>query len=352
MPIPPLSEQGYRNYDSRLAQAYANPIINGDMRICQRGTAVVSIADSTYTVDRWIYGKTSAVVQDFSQTTDVPSVAKNVPGTNNALALTVTTADSTIAVGDLAYIGQHIEGYNWLPFAEKQLTVGFWVKDAVTGVHCVALVNSGLDRSCVVEYTVNTANTWEYKTVTFPASPSMSTGTWSTSTGIGVRLLWPLICGTTYQTTANAWQTGRYYATSSIQNSVGTNSNVFKLWGVTMGLGPTVAPYWPRSYGDELALCQRYYEVFGGTTNGFPRILTNNSGIGQYIGMLIPFKIMKRATPTVTRNGTWTVNSANQPSVLGATIYGFTLYSTSTSTGSVDIAPDSSDDTITVEAEL
>lgn len=294
--------------DLMVLSPATNPIINGGFPIWQRGTAFTSIADNVYGPDRWKYGKAGAVVHDLLRSTDVPAVAALTPITNYSLHLDVTTADASIAAGDACYLRQQVEGYNWAPFAQKQFTVGFWVKDTITGIHCVSGRNFGGDRSCVIEYTITAADTWEYKTVTFPASPSA--GTWDYTTDVGLTLNWVLSIGSTYQTTAGAWQTGSFFGTANQVNSTSSTANNFKLWGVTMGLGATVAPFWPRSFGQELALCQRYYQKTfayatapaqnSGTTAGALYAVTQVAGTGGANVTHWSFPVAMRATPSIT----------------------------------------------------
>lgn len=274
--------------------AATNPVHNGGFNVWQRGATFVAAANGM-TADRWTYVNISSVVHTVQRSTDVPAVAALVPLTNYSLHLDVTTADASIGASDVCAVTHAIEGYAWVPFAQKQFTIGFWVKDTITGIHCVSAVNTGDDRVCVMEYTVNVADTWEYKTLTFPASPS--SGTWDYTTGVGVKLRWVLACGSLLQTTAGSWQTNGLYGTSSQVNSLSSTSNNFRLWGVTMGLGSTVAPFWPRSYGEELALCKRYFERFGplsGMTFATGNAFSTTQGFFTF-----PHST-KRATPTLT----------------------------------------------------
>lgn len=248
--------------DQMVLSAPTNPIHNGGFNVWQRGASFASVINGQYTADRWWYTTIGAAAYDVLRSTDVPAVAALVPLTNYSLHLDVTTAAAAVAAGEYRGITQSIEGYTWASFAQAPFAIGFWVKDTITGTHCVALRNAGVDRSCVLEYTVSVADTWEYKTVAVPASPSA--GTWLYTTGAGVYVSWILGGGSTYQTTPGAWQVGHFLSTANQVNSASSTANNFKLWGVTLGLGTTVAPFWPRSFGEELALCKRYCEVFGG----------------------------------------------------------------------------------------
>jgi len=203
--------------------------------------------------------------------------------------------DSSIAAGDYCTIATRIEGYNWLPFAQRQFTLSFWVKAAKTGTHCVYFRNSGTsDRTYVAEYTISAADTWEWKTITVTASPSA--GTWDYTTGRGLEIGWALSCGSTFQTTAGAWQTGNYRGTSSQVNETDNTANNFKLYGVRMNLGTLALTGAPRPHGLEEFLCRRYSEVFGGTAD----TLFCTGWVGASTLEASWPMVPKRATPTVT----------------------------------------------------
>lgn len=234
-----------------------SPIINGGFLLWQRGTSFAAAADGAYTADRWRYGKTGAMVHTVSQSATAPAVAALVPLQSYSLLVDCTTVDSSIAAGDFCIVEQRIEGYNWLALAQYATAWSFWHNHTKVGTYCVALVNSGGDRSCVATYTQAVTNTWELATVTFPASPSA--GTWDYTTGIGARLIFPLTAGSTFQTTAGAWQTGLFFATSAQVNACDDTANNFRLWGVQPARGTAAIPYVHRPIGLELLRALRYY---------------------------------------------------------------------------------------------
>jgi hypothetical protein len=252
-----------------LTDVYS-PIINGGMDIWQRGTSFAAIADGTYGPDRWLYQKSGAMVHTLSQETSVlPQIVANgaTRKFNYALSLALTTPDTSIAAGDYCVLTHKVEGYNWNKLAWQPITVGFWVWSDIAGTYCVALRNSGADRSCVAEYTIEAleVGTWQFKSVTFPASPT--DGTWNYTNGVGVQLHFTLAAGSTYQTTADAWQTGSFFATSNQVNGVNTGITPFRLTGVDMVLGAAPRSIVPFDYGIELARCQRYAYVLDYSTN-------------------------------------------------------------------------------------
>jgi hypothetical protein len=241
-----------------------NLIINGAMEISQRfGTnSITSIASSTYMTDRFQYVKSGAMVHNAQQIVSAPTEAQSGVKLTNSLNLAITTPDTSIAAGDLCIIQQKIEGYNFEQIARvKTFTLSFWVLSTFTGTYCVAFQNSGGDRSYVAEYTINSAGTWEYKTITVN-SPTPSAGTWNYTNGIGLNVIWTLAAGSTYQTTSNSWQTGNFIATSNQINGVNTGANDFRLTGVMLNEGSSAQPF--RLFGNgieqEVAACQRYYE--------------------------------------------------------------------------------------------
>lgn len=229
-----------------------NRIINGRMDISQRGTTFAAIADNTYCLDRWVFGESSAAVLTASQQADAPA------GFRNSLRLAVTTADASIAAGDNCTIGQRIEGFNINDLIGRDFTLSFWVRSAKTGTHCVALRNSSTDRSYITEYSIAAANTWEFKTITV-AGGLITAGTWDFTNGIGLAVRWVLASGSTFQTTANAWQTGAFLATANQVNVLDTIGNIFAITGVQLEPGAFATPFENRSRGIEGLLCQRYY---------------------------------------------------------------------------------------------
>jgi hypothetical protein len=215
-----------------------------------------------------------------------------------------TTADASISAGDYTFVDHRVEGYNWLPLTQRIVTLSFWVKGTKTGIHCVSLINSGADRSCVKEFTINTTATWEKKTLTFPVSPSA--GTWDYTTGIGIYIRFALAAGSTFQTTADAYQTGNFFATSNQVNATDDTANDFRLCGVQLEAGSVATEVEQRTFPEELALCERYYEksyeyaVVPGTavTPGAMGWYVQNISAPFLSGMTVVFKTRKRITPT------------------------------------------------------
>jgi hypothetical protein len=275
-----------------------NALINSEFNIWQRATSFSSVASGTYTADRWRYVKaTTGAVHDISRSTDVPTVAQAGRLFNYSALIDCTIADAAVAAGDLVYYQQKILGYNFLPFAQKSLVLSFWVKGTKTGIHCVSVSNSAKDRSYVGEYTINTADTWEYKTVTVTASPSA--GTWDYSTGIGLHVNFTLMAGTTYQTTGGAWQTGEYYATGNQVNACDSTSNNFRVTGVQLEANTEASPLEVRTYEEELENCLPYCQKLFGDASVEP-INFGNFGSVTTASTYVRYRKKMVGTPTVT----------------------------------------------------
>ena len=238
---------------------YKNLIINGSMDIWQRGTSFAAPSSGTYTVDRWVWASAGTGLVTISRSTDVPTADDATPLGDYSLQVAVTTADTSIASTDLYRIVQGIEGYNIRNLVGKKFSLSFWVKSPKTGTHCVAFRNGSGDRSYIATYTVNAANTWEYKTISLQ-SVVPTAGTWNYSNGNGLSVGFSLAAGSNFHTTADAWQSGSFLATSAQVNCLDSTSNVFKLFGVSLVEGEMPLPYQTPDFALELTRCQRYFQ--------------------------------------------------------------------------------------------
>lgn len=287
-----------------------NKIINGSLDYWQRGTSFAAIANNTYHADRFHYIKTGAMVHTISRSTDEPASAFGV----YSMLVDCTTVDSSIAAGDYAGVLQHIEGNVLRSFKGKKMVLTFWVKATKTGTYCVALRNGTSTRAYIMEYTVSASNTWEKKTLRFAHDV---TGTWSYDNGIGLTAVWILACGSTYQTSANAWVSGNFLATANQVNACDNVANDFYLSDICMvedNEGQTRDPEFQlagRDIFEELQLCQRYFEI--GTyaeSQGF-----NNSSVIADMQTSVFFLITKRVVPVVGGVNDWGTHVAYSVSV-------------------------------------
>jgi hypothetical protein len=279
-----------------------NKIMNGGFDFWQRGTSFAAIANNTYHADRFHYIKTGAMIQTIARSTDIPSTSSST----YSLLSTVTTIDASIAAGDYTGILQHIEGNVLRSFKSKKMVMTFWVKAFKMGTYCVSIRNGTATRSLVLEYTVNASNTWEKKAVRLTHDAS---GTWSYDTAIGMTVVFVQASGSTFNTTAGAWQNGQYFATANQVNGVDSVSNNFQLSDICMvedNEGQTRVPefmYAGRDYFEERDLCYRYYErrvredVAGSVGSGY-----QGAGSGN---VLVIYFAEKRTTPVFSSLATF-----------------------------------------------
>jgi hypothetical protein len=282
-----------------------NRIINGDMRIDQRNagasvTASTTVA-RTYTLDRWHYYVTQAskfTVQRNAGTVTPPSGFDYYLGVTSSSAYSITASDQFL-------ISQLVEGFNLSDFdfgkaSAKYITLSFWVRSSLTGTFGGALNNSGFNRTYAFSYSISAANTWEQKTITVPGDTS---GTWVADNGVGIAITFGLGCGTSASATAGSWGTSGAVSATGATSVVGTNGATFYITGVQLEAGSVATPFERRSFGQELALCQRYYEksynqsVVPGTATDVGMWCAVGSNTASCGGLT--WKVPKRAAPTV-----------------------------------------------------
>ena len=280
-----------------------NIIINGEFDIDQRGLASSTAfqAGAHFVADRWSYYINSEALATFSATHEISDEAPS--GFTKSLKVTCTSGGSIPATGEVVY-RQKIEGYNikrlgyGTPSA-KSLTLSFWIKASVTGDYGVQLIyeaDDSANRYYVSKYTVNSANTWEYKTITIP--PNTAGALKYTTTGIGALIYWDWGEGSTYSGTADSGWTNTYY--NGLSGGVKLMENTGATWqqtGVQLEVGDTATPFEHRSYGDELAKCQRYFERLDYSNTQFISIGLASSSTVAYA--MLSYST-KRASPSIT----------------------------------------------------
>lgn len=286
---------------------FRNVLINGAMNVAQRSTSVASLsspAGTYHTVDRWNTFLSSAGTYTQSQSTDAP------PGFGYSLKMQCTTASGSLAAGAYGQIQQIIEGQNVQQFAKgtssaKPFAVSFWVKAFQTGTYVVELYDATNTRSVSRTYTVNTAETWEYKTIQFPAD---ATGAFANSNAGALIIVHWFSGGTTYTGgTAN----GSWAAASNGNRAAGltvnvgsSTSNYWQITGVQLEQNYQPTPFEQRPIGVELALCQRYYEDSVQTV-GVTGSYATGLGGNTYFSATY-FKVTKRISPSATNGASET----------------------------------------------
>jgi hypothetical protein len=249
-----LAQLGNAYSDGALSNR--NKIINGAMVIDQRNAGAAVTAGSSYTLDRW---NVDRVWSGSTVTIQQSSVAP--AGFSNSLLATVSTGAAS-ASGSYFSIQQYVEAYNIVDMAfgtasAKQFTVSFWVRSSVTGTFGVCFRNSAFNLSYCTTYTIDAANTWEQKSVTIAAPTS---GTWGTGNSYGINVIFSLGGGADVKpATNNAWVSGSFLSPIGQTDLIATTDATFQITGVQLEAGDTATPFEHRSYGQELALCQRYF---------------------------------------------------------------------------------------------
>lgn len=288
--------------DTTVGLGTKNLIINGDMRIHQRGgTITAASATVYYGLDRfWGYAGTGQFSME--QSTDAPD------NFLNSMKVTVTTVDSSMAAGDRYMLSQPIEGLNVtnLDFGSstaKTVTLSFWVKSSITGTFGAVLINGNATKTYIKEYTINTANTWEKKTITIAGDTS---GTWTYTNALWGSVRFCLAAGSTYHGTDSTWNAGNYISTSNQTNLMATSGATFYITGVQLEVGENATPFENRMYSQELAMCQRYFYIIDGNVPS-----PSNTAIGAGFNIsttsgriAIHNPVEMRSTPTFSYTGT------------------------------------------------
>jgi hypothetical protein len=327
------------------SMGFRNRIINGDMRIDQRnaGASVTPTVNSSYqSCDRWM--SSLSVASKFSLQQNAGAVTPPV-GFSNYLGVTSLAATS-LGSTDIYAISQQIEGYNiadlaWGTTNAQPITISFWVRSSLTGTFGGAINNSGSTRSYPFNYTISAANTWEQKTLTIAGDTS---GTWLTTNGTGMYVVFSLGCGTTRSGTAGAWNSNWNFSATGAVSVVGTNGATFYITGVQLEAGSVASPFERRDYGRELIMCQRYFANNGGT--GYPVYLYGSASNGNTFGASAALPVEMRVAPTITNI---TNSSANMGALTVAAIgkTAFAVTGTAVTTTATNIAC-----TYSVSAEL
>jgi len=308
---------------------FRNRIINGDMRIDQRnaGTSFTMTSSSSYILDRWRFwannGGGGSAAYTVQQSSEAPV------GFTKSFVITQTAAYSPTG-NEYNIFAQYIEGYNvadlgWGTSAAKAVTLSFWVRSSLTGTFGGAVSNSSQLRSYPFTYTISSANTWEYKTITVPGE---TTGTWLKDNNIGLEVFWQLGIGSTYLGTAGAWAEATYLGSTSATQITATNGATLYITGVQLEVGTVATPFEHRPIGTELALCQRYYEKSTELTEQFPLYKAREADRLR-LGT-IQYKVTKRATPGIILLGA-NGDGGSTPSAASIGIYAFRIFSTATS---------------------
>jgi hypothetical protein len=269
-------------------------IINGDQRIAQRATSVTGVVGSGYYInDRMLLGcsTNASGTHTLTQSTDAPE------GFKNSFKLDCTTANSNPNQLRLNYNveGNDVSHLNYGSSNAQTLTLSFWVKSNVTGTYTVSIETTTAQRYFASHYTIDTANTWEYKTIQIVGDTG---NTISTTNVSGLTLSFWLTAPSSLKQgeVPNGWVTNSSYTTivgSDFNvNMASSTSNEWLITGMQLELGKVATPFEHRSYGEELALCQRYYQQYAS------RVEYSVGTSGTVAGPVTAFVVPMRTSPS------------------------------------------------------
>ena len=329
-----------------------NLIINGSQIVAQRGTSTSGTTGSGYhATDRWQIANATLGTWTVSQSTTAPD------GFSNSFKMDCTTADASPAAGDFLMFRQHVEAQNLQHLrcgtsSAQSLTLSFWVRSNKTGTYIAELLQpDASNRHINKVYTISSADTWEYKTITFAGDTS---GVINNDNGSGFQVNWWLGAGSNY--TGGTLQTS-WGAVTAANRAVGlvnladTIGNDWHITGVQLEVGETATPFEHEDYGTTLAKCQRYYYESGGTT-------TNDWGqkgyqaASQYVANTLSHPVAMRASPTLTKVGSFTTSNINQPTALGSSTTSWQWQAQKGGASGVWIIYSDSNGKFTLDAEL
>jgi hypothetical protein len=293
-----------------------NLVINGAMQVAQRATSVTGITTlGYYTADRWNIFISSAG----TWTMNVDSSGPANTEFRNSANLVCTTADSSLASGDIFIMRQRIEGQNLQTIkkgtsAAESLTISFFVKSSNTGTYICEFLDQDNNRQISKSYTINTENTWEKKTITIPPD---TTGQFINGSGASLDLNFYLAAGSTR--TSGTLNDSAWASTTNANRAVGqlnlanASGNYWAVTGIQLETGEVATPFEMRSIGQELSLCQRYgFAVFIAMGRADDSVNVFQPTIRTPVTM--------RAAPTL-QNASFTVNtgSAGTPVIQNTT---------------------------------
>ena len=290
-----LSKLNNDSFADTAVHGRRNLIINGAMQVAQRSTSVTSITGSDYhTMDRWKIDLNSLGTWSFSQSSTAPD------GFANSYKLDCTTADASPAAGDYLILQQRFEGQNMQMLkkgtsAAESVTVSFSIRSSVTGTYTCELYDNDNGRYIGKTFTVDAADTWERKTITFPGD---TTGALNDDNALSFFCQILFAAGSNFN--GGTFNNGTWGAggnntrvSSSNVNLASSTSNEAYVTGWQMEVGEQATPFEHRSYADELRRCQRYYEMTGA---GAPA--KANSSTEFWVGL--KFQVAKRTNPTAS----------------------------------------------------
>ena len=282
-----------------------NLVINGAMMINQRyGTSSATVTDA-YVLDRFKFKENHGGAASINR--DAFPVSDNHPaGFRYAMQVACSTADTSLTSNEHSVIMHMVEGYNiggtkFGTTNAENMTLSFWVKTNAPGTYSVALKNGDQNRCQIKEYTVGMSGyVWEKVVLTFSGCTD---GSWDDGDGIGMKLEFGLAGGQASYATSdlNKWKTSNLFLSTNQRNFFDSTNNRFFITGIQLEIGKNATEFEHRSYGEELALCQRYYwEIGSYVTNNWAPIALVIAYNGTRAFGTIPTPVTMRAHPDIT----------------------------------------------------
>lgn len=287
---------------SEGALSNRNLIINGAMQVAQRGTSFASVGN-VYTLDRFqMYKQNSGAAFTVTQ-----SSVTDLAGFANALKVDCTTADTSLASNEQGYVsyfaeGQDLQGFEKGFSTAKGFTLSFYVKTNKTGLYTVSIFDRDNTRKVNGSYTVSDTS-WNRYTINFPAD---TTGKFDNDNASSLEIFFNLYAGadTNTGTLYTAWQASADAGSTTGQvNFADSTSNDWEITGVQLEVGDTATPFEHRSFGEEMAKCQRYYTVYSAGSGGGAMLCSNASDTYRRLMLVHAVKQRAGGTITATYNG-------------------------------------------------
>ena len=231
-----------------------NLIINGAMQVAQRGTTFTGGGGGGITLDMWKFSEGTSAVFDVAQSSTAPA------GFTTSFKVDCTTTGTPTGSQE-AFVETKVEAQNlqhlqYGTSGAQTTTLSFWVRSNKTGNYGLWFYHYDLPGQYATTYTISSADTWEYKTITLPGNTTAAFANDNT-TGLAIRFylqIGPDLAGTPSET----WQTTLSNRSPDL-NLGDSTSNEWLITGVQLEVGQVATPFEHRSFGDELAKCQRYY---------------------------------------------------------------------------------------------
>ncbi len=288
---------------SQSALSHRNLIINGAMQVAQRGTSFSYAHDGTtnaFNLDRFNFQFASS--ENFDCT--IAQVSDGPFGFSSSLKITTGTAESAVASDEYYVLVQSIEAQNLQKLSygassAKITTLSFYVKSSLTGTFGLSLYLQDDVRIINKTYTIDSANTWERKTINVVGD---TTGVIDNDNGGGMYIYWNFGTGSSYDgaSTATSWEnytTTNFMDSSSSDALVTTAGATWQMTGVQFELGEQATPFEHEDAGTTLQKCQRYYyKLKSSSSNNFFGYAMAANTTAMYLA--VPFPVEMRSNPT------------------------------------------------------